>query len=294
MPNDTLTVPVLPVDGANLNELKAMGIIVTFSVGGEVEHQKVVDAFALVGLGEYAPKPRTLRDALKEGLIDLYSKKNCPVRPTPRGYEVVEETPQKDGIHLTRSKLVAAFIERDMASGSDVVRVDDPNRFAEVTAAVAAARGRVNGTDIGKALAEVASHALAATTIRDAGGAYWLPPSQVGTWRTLAETLAATGAVRFRSFTVTGDAGTVESIVDSAKHKVETMLATFAADLDGGKLGPRALTTLAEDAERLVIEVEMWAKALGVGLDAMREKIEEVQVRAGQAAAAALSAESAA
>jgi len=289
MSDNILNVPVTPVEGETVDTIKAMGLIVTWSAGGsEAQHQAAEDAYAAVGLGEYAPKPRTSRDSLHAGLVDIYSRKNRPVRPTPRGYEIVEETPTADGLHLTREHVVSAWIERDRASGAEVIRVDVPARFDEVKAAADSAARRVDGTAIGQSLTAVCARALKGALIREAGGAFWIPPSSVATWNVLTEKLAATGAVKFRKFTVTGDAETVDSIVDSARSKVEGLLAQLTSDLDKGTLGPRALTARAEEASRLADEIGSWESVLGRALDTIREKAEEVQVRAAQAALAAM------
>ena len=285
-----LTVPVVPVEEASA--LKALGIIVTWSAGGEAEQQGVENKFAGVGFGHDAPKPRTLRDSLHSGLVNEFSRKNRPVRPTPRGYEVVQETATESGINLTREHVVAAWVERDRATGAEVIRTDVAEQYETVKAATEAAARRVDGTAIGKALTTVAGARLKGVAIRDAGGAYWLPPESVATWEKLSTGLAETGAVRFRKFTVTGDADTVDSLVDSARAKVESLLATLIADLDNGKVKTaRGLTTRAEEASALVDEIVAWESVLGRALDAFREKVEEVQVRAAQAALAAMAGE---
>ena len=262
--NNVLTVPVFGAAPV-AESLKALGLVVTFGAGGaEAQQQAVENEFASVGFGHDAPKPRTLRDSLHSGLVETFSKKNRPVRPTPRGYEVVQEHPTADGVNLTREHVVAAWIERDKSNGSEVVRVDVPDQYEEVKAAADAAQKRVDGTAIGKALAAVVVKRLGGFSIRDGGGAYWVPPASVETWLKLSTGLAATGAVRFRKFTVTGDAGTAKP--------------------------SRGLTTQAEAAAALVDEIAAWESTLGRALDVIRAKAEEVQVRAAQAALASLAA----
>lgn len=289
--NNVLTVPVFGAAPV-AESLKALGLVVTFGAGGaEAQQQAVENEFASVGFGSDAPKPRTLRDSLHSGLVETFSKKNRPVRPTPRGYEVVQEHPTADGVNLTREHVVAAWIERDKSNGSEVVRVDVPEQHEVVKAAADAAQKRVDGTAIGKALAAVVVKRLGGFSIRDGGGAYWVPPASVETWLKLSTGLAATGAVRFRKFTVTGDAGTVDSLVDSATDKVESILAKLTADLDAGTAKTsRGLTTQAEAAAALVDEIAAWESTLGRALDVIRAKAEEVQVRAAQAALASLAA----
>lgn len=293
MPNETLTVPVVENEGAS--EIPALGILVTWKAGGEAEQQGVENEFAGIGFGGDAPKPRTKRDALHAGLVQEFSRKNRPVRPTPRGYEVVQETATESGINLTRDHVVAAWVERDKASGGEVIRVDVPEQYETVRAAADAAQKRVDGTAIGKALATVAGERLNGFSIREGGGVYWIPPAAAATWEKLAAGLAKTGAVRFRKFTVTGDADTVDSLVDSVEAKVESVLGEIVADLDGGKVKTaRGLTARSEEAAALVESLTAWESVLGRALDSFRTKVEEVQVRAAQAALAAMTAADAA
>lgn len=292
MANETLTVQVVENEGAAA--IPALGILVTWKAGGEAQQQETENIFASVGFGGDAPKPRTVRDALHAGLVYEFSKKNRPVRPTPRGYEVVQETATETGINLTREHVVAAWVERDRAAGSEMVRVDVPEKFDVVKAATEAAQKRVDGTAIGKALATVAGARLGGFSIREGGGVYWLPPSAVPAWEKLAGGLAKTGAVRFRKFTVTGDADTVDSLVDSVEARVEAVLADIAADIDGGKVKTaRGFTARSEEAAALVEQIGQWESVLGRALDTFRNKVEEVQVRAAQAALAAMTADAA-
>lgn len=286
---EPLVVPVVAeVEGA---AIPAIGVLVTWKAGGEAAQQEVENVFASVGFGKDAPNPRSKRDALHAGLVAEFSRKNRPVRPTPRGYEVVQETPTEDGKNLTREHVVAAWVERDKAAGADVIRVDVPERFDAVAAATDAAQKRVDGTAIGKALATVAGARLGGFSIRDGGGVYWIPPAAAATWEKLSSGLACTGAVRFRKFTVTGDAETVDSLVDSVEAKVEAVLAEIVADLDNGKVKTaRGLTARSDEATALVEQLLAWEKVLGRALDTFREKVEIVQVRASQAALAALTA----
>lgn len=288
MPNETLTVAVVQNEGAA--SIAAMGLIVTWKAGGEAQQQGVEDIFAGVGFGNDAPKPRTIRDSLHSGLVDLFSKKNRPVRPTKRGYEVVQEHATEDGTANTREPVVAAWVERDKASGGEVVRVDVVEQYDAVKAATDAAQKRVDGTSIGKALSTVAGARLGGFSIREGGGAYWIPPASVETWEKLSAGLAKTGAVRFRKFTVTGDADTVDSLVDSVEDKIEAVLNGIISDLDDGKVKTaRGLTARSEEAAALVEQLGQWEAVLGRALDTFRTKVEEVQVRAAQAALAALS-----
>jgi hypothetical protein len=289
--NNTLTVPVVANEDACA--IPALGILVTWKAGGEAQQQECENVFASVGFGNDAPKPRTIRDSLHAGLVSEFSRKNRPVRPTPRGYEVVQETPTEDGKNLTREHVVAAWIERDRAAGSEVVRVDNAAHFDAVKAATDAAQKRVDGTSIGKALSTVAGSRLGGFSIRDGGGVYWVPPAAAETWAKLAQGLTKTGVVRFRQFTVTGDAETVDSLVDSVEAKIEAVLSEIVADLDGGKVKTaRGLTARSEEAAALVEQLGQWETVLGRALDSFRTKVEEVQVRAAQAALAALSADS--
>lgn len=288
--NNELVVPVVANEGAS--EIPAMGIIVTWKACGEAQQQGIEDLFAGVGFASDAPKPRSMRDALHAGLVAEFSRKNRPVRPTARGYEVVQETSTESGIANDRSRIVAAWLEKSKAAGDMQVRVDVPDQYDLVKAATDAAAKRVDGTAIGKSLSTVAGERLNGFAIREGGGAYWIPPQSVPAWEKLSSGLAQTGVVRFRKFAITGDSDTVDSLVDGVEARVEAVLGEIVADLDAGKSRTaRGLTARSEEAAALEQQLLAWEQTLGRALDTFREKVEEVRARAAQAALAALAAD---
>jgi hypothetical protein len=285
---------VVEVEGRKIEQVDSVGIIVTWTGSGEADLVAVSDAFAKVGMGELAPKARSLREALKAALVAQYSKKNRRVAPTPRGYEVVEEVANEDGLTNSHRHVMSAWVEKHAASGGEVIRCDDAALFADLSEAVEACKKRVEGAVVAESLVDVAQKKLHGMKLRDGGGVYWLPKSNVGTWFTLTDALESIrGGITTRPFTVSGDDRTIKSVVESGISKVEAAVNEVYEKIAAGQVGPRALKTAAETVAALAEQVTTWEETLGASLEALRTKVFDAQIAATRAASALLQKEDA-
>jgi hypothetical protein len=291
-----LTVETVHIEGRATSGLNAVGLIVSWTSSGEAVEADVKLAFDKGGFGRFAPKQRPLKDAMKAALVSEFSRKNRPVRPTKKGYEVVEETPADEtGLTNQHGHILSAWIESNKATGgTEQVRCDIAEYEPRLQQATAEARLRVEGAAVGEALTVVAKTALHGVAIRDGGGAYWIPQASVAQWLTLADALnSVSGGVSTREFTMMGDARTAAGLVASATAKVEEAVAGMYAAIAKGDKKAKGLLTIAEDAMALAEQVETWKAALGVGLEDLLKKAEDAQGAAAQAAQIALMAQEA-
>jgi hypothetical protein len=86
------------------------------------------------------------------------------------------------------------------------------------------------------------------------------------------------------------DAAAMEIVVDGVIRDADSVLDTLQAALEGG-LGKRALKTKRAEAERLEAEIAHWESVASVGLDLLRNRIEELRSAIGMAEMAAEAAE---
>jgi hypothetical protein len=262
-----------------------MGLIVAWSPNGEADLQKMADAFAKIGYGEFAPSPRELKEALRAALVAEYSKKNQRVAPVAnKGYEVTREVEIEGEIRNRHEHVLSAWVKKDQ-HGDPTLFIDDPAMVSTVIDWVEAAKKRVDSTAIGEALTKTVT-ALRGVKIRDAGGAYWLPPSSVGRWLQLKEALDEAGRpVRLREFEQAATARTVASVIDSVESLVDSTLEQMMVAIESGELGERALAKKQQETSDLAAQLAEYESVLGMKLDEVRKRIDEVHIRAMQAEA---------
>jgi hypothetical protein len=284
--SNELKVGMVGVQGAH--KIEGLGMVVAWSPNGDADLQKMADAFAGIGFGEYAPSPRELKEALRAALVGEFSKKNRRVAPCDPGYEVTQEIKIDGEVRNRHEHILSAWIERDQ-SGAEIVCVDDPGMVDHVHQWVEEARKKVDSTAIGAALTKTVD-ALKGIKIRDAGGAYWLPPASVARWLQLAEALNNAGRpVRLREFEQAATARTVASVLDAVEAHVSSTLDAMLTEIEKGTLGERALSKKQQETMDLADQLTEYETVLGEKLDAVRSRIAEVNLRAVQAESVALS-----
>lgn len=283
-----LTVRVQNVEAAS-GHLDTMGIITSWSPNGEANLEPIMDVCRAIGFEHLAPRPRTLKDALRAALTGKFSKKNRRVAPAGKGYEVLIENPVADEVRVTQEHVVSCWIEIE---GEDQFVVTDVPEFTvdgetftadDLASWVDAAKKRVDGTALGECLSAIGA-ALNGVAIRDAGGGYWLPSGSIGRWTALVEGLNAAGRpMRMRVWDTASSPRSIESTIDSIRSLVDRKCDEILGAVESGDLGVRALTTKTEEAINLVAQLGEYESALGTGLENLRVKVLGIQTATVQA-----------
>lgn len=292
---NVLVVPMQNVEGVR-GHLDTMGIIVTWSPNGEARLDDIKAAFASIGLGELAPKPRDFRKALMAALTNKFSRKNRRVAPAGKGYEVLIEHPVENAVRVETEHLLSAWIETEgedqfVVTDIEAFELDGAHHSAQDLAEwVGEAKRKVDGTAIGEALGSIGA-SLGGIPIRDAGGGYWIPSGSIGRWTALVAALNNAGRpVRMCVWDTAGTPRSIESTLSAVESLVERKCEQIMNEVGKGTLGVRALDTKTTEVEGLVEQLDGLKAVLGAGVDALAQKALKVQgavVKAGMAAQAA-------
>ena len=269
-----------------VKHLEATGIIVAASPNGEASHEALQTAFDSIGMRHLAPDQRTLKEALRVALVQNFSKKNRRVAPCGEGYEVVEERKIQGTLRNDHLHLLSAYVEKDVLyvdtnqfSIDGVVHTDEDLRLW-----VSEARRQVDGTEIGKSISAVCS-ALHGVSIRDAGGAYWLPNSTAERFMELVAALNKAGRpVRIAVMDTANTPRSIESTITRIENMVEGTCADIVAAIQSGECGEKALDGKSDLAAKLAAQLEQYESVLSVGLDTLKEKVMKVKSAAVTAA----------
>ena len=150
-----------------------------------------------------------------------------------------------------------------------------------------AARSGVEGATVSKALVNaLCDSSMGGIALRRAGGVYWLPAGSDGRWRTLAaaiEAASGTGLAKCWSITTTGDAESVRAVADAFVREMEREIKE-TEDMFLAGAEPKALKKRAESMMSLQDLADLYESVLDTSLSAIRERLDDVRVRAAQTA----------
>ena len=260
------------------------------------DHKLVEAAFdSVLGLSRYAPNPNTPLANLKTALCALYTIRNtgdgvaAGVERCGDGYVVNEKHPDTATRRVATSHKLAAWIERDGSpENRPVMRCDDIAQWAAIDAEMAEAARRIDGPAVSKAIVDaVTSTGIQAVPLRAVGGIYWLPADTAEKWRKLAAGIEAariSGYAKCWSITTVGDVESVRAVADAFVREMESEIASAEQSILDGDLNADKLRDL---ADRLMDRQELGDKfsgILGTSLEAITNRLDDVRVRAAQAA----------
>ena len=262
--------------------IRAIGLIVTWTPNGDAELGKIVEAFEVAGFGDFTPTARTKKDALRWALVARHSRVNNRVAPTGNGYELITETPVVSTTTVEYNHVMSAWINED-----DTVGCDDPARLAEVQSWVAESERRIDGGVMSQKLSAVVRK-LNGVSIRANGGAYWLPEKSAAPWLALVEAFKKAGSpMRLQSYSITGDPETVDALVGNVEDQIKAQVANIEEMISDPTQGAKALGARYDEIEKLSVQLGAYKSSLGRNFEALSKYVDDVELRAGQAAMAA-------
>jgi hypothetical protein len=275
--------------------IKATGVLaITDFKEATFSHAAVEAAFKAVGLDKYAPNKHTKLACLKKALTALYTVRNTGdgvaygVERCGDGYVVNEKRPDPATHRVDTAHKLAAWIEIGGADNLPVMRCDDITEWAAINEAMETAASRIEADAVSKALVDVlCSTTMQAVPLRRVGGIYWLPVDTADKWRTLAsgiEGACVGGSARCWSITTVGDVESVRAVADAFVREMEEEIAKAEAAILAGEMTGDKLN---EMADRLMDKQELgdkFAGLLGTSLETITNRLDEIRVRAAQAA----------
>jgi hypothetical protein len=153
-----------------------------------------------------------------------------------------------------------------------------------VQALFARAQEVLTTDDVSSWLSDLLRRHLHATSLRDTGGVYYVPETDVATYRNVVEALKPISGHRLFEVPAMKTEKAVEAILAAVLAEAETAVVRLETDLDTGDLGTRALHTREAACEGMRQKLELYEGLLGRSMDAMGARLEGL--KAGLVAAA--------
>jgi hypothetical protein len=268
------------------------GVITWWTLSGDVDLPRLARAWLAEGLDpELLPKPTSAKHALREAMKEISAGSiRRMVRPTGKrqGYAVVTET--ADGEDLEYDVGVRVKIEAGdgglFEGEHPVFTPPDHPRVGEITAVWEKHRGRVSQHIVGQWLAGLTSRADG-VALRESGGLYFIPRHELPLWEAITRAVKGATANRVFGIPAMPVADTIDAVVAAHEAEAEAEAAKIAAEVAKGNLGERGLETRLVRSNAIEEKIARCEANLGVRLESMRAKLEELR---GTIVAATLSA----
>jgi hypothetical protein len=230
------------------------------------------------GLSEHLlPAARHATTVLRNALQQLYGGNGHLIRPLDGGdgWEVVDErkgVTSNDYAHILSARIhgvASRHIEASVTTTADqrsaiVARFDELNNRLHADAVAALLTRYVSGPCHG-------------TSLRPAGGVYWVPEDKLPQWKrlvaaveTAGETPNSNGVYLLRT---AADEGMVIAVRDAITHELTTAAAEIGEDAKSSALGEVALQGRVEASKKLSAKLTRYESLLGESLTSVRQSI---------------------
>lgn len=261
------------------------GLVTWWQLSGITSWEHLRDGWLQAGLPEEQLPPTVgmvtgLRRALRQ-----FEGARTLIRPIDRsGYSVVDETSDAAAKALDYSTRFSAWIEDDVLCTRGLDSTERMHLLGRVMAELQV----LDPSDVSSWLVGLVRGAQA-VRLRDSGGVYFVPEHSAALWSQIGDVLRLVSGHRVHELPTLRTGKAVEAILDALTVEAEQASRELAEELDTGDLKARALRTRANRCDEMAAKLRSYESLLGVQLDAMRAKVDELN---GRVAAAILTAES--
>lgn len=270
-----MIVPGLP-DGAT-------GLVVLWRLSGEVDLEKLAAAWLAAGLDEkLLPKPASPVVALHRAVVELQTRHQLvrKIEGERAGWAVVEERQDGNGMEAQLNYNVTTRVR--LVGDEDAEQLEflppDGPLVGEVRTEYERARRQLSQQDVSVWLVRRVEE-LRAVALRDTGGIYFVPRDAVDRWRAMCGALARASQNRVLDLPALRDDEAVAFVLDALARESERAATEMEKELETGDLGERALRTRTARCGQMEQKLRQYEDLLGVQLDGMRSRIEQLQAR---------------
>jgi hypothetical protein len=262
--------------------MKVGGLVTFWQIAEWTEHALLQAGLTDAGFGDFVPPTRAPVTALKDALTDVLGGPRVLVRPLSKdGFVVVrEDRGEEDNQYTT---LMQAKV------GDNVILYKPLNDKAlAVTESYNRHIGYVSAGSVAGCLVKIMD-SLGKTTLRESGGLYWLPDSQLSKWEAVAkatEAAVAKGNTRIYFLRHLMDADACRAIRDAVQTEILAEAQRLEAELMDStvELGERALSHRGRLCIDLKARIVSFEELLGESLASLRQAVDGVETALAAAA----------
>jgi hypothetical protein len=259
------------------------GAITMWRLHGDVDPDALSATMSAQGLQHIAPPALPGPDAALRRALDEFRARRVLVRPLKnRGAWslVSEELDGDDVLHHAQTCTVTLdgvgrLSVSALGPGSDNLR----DRIAEEYVRHST---MYSAHDVSAWLIAQCNR-LAAVSIRDGGGVYFIPRANLPEWERITRAAQSANASTFCDVPALPTESVVRAVLDAMRAEAEQAYAAIEEEINDGKLGARALASRAERCSAIAAKIVGYEELLDAKMTDLRAKLSDLQ--AGIAAA---------
>ncbi len=287
MKNTTTTTNGIGSTGSDMGGLIAIdsalngtaGRITLWRLDGDMSIAKLQDAWVAEGLDpamlcETETPIAALKHAVRENVSSGMRNLLRPLADR-KGWAYVKETATADSVSHAAPTLIAKV----NAAGQPVITCTDERLVNAITATYYAHLDTISTGKAGSWFSWLMKK-IDAVSLKDTGGAYYVPPQHVATWESMRRAIHAGTAHRIQRIPAMRCEETIEAVLDAITQEAERAVVKMQAQIASGELGAKALegTRYGSAAvEALESKLARYEGIVGKRLDGLREKLDDVR-----------------
>lgn len=264
------------------------GALVWWKLADHTSAVALRQQWAAAGLpDDMFPPTATATKALSRAVRDQTDKHRIKRRVGRASLALVDEAgADRDDLDPNYGVKARAKLDAD-GTLSVATRDGDTALATRIRTAFESHLGELSSRDLSHWLAGRVMESVQAVSCRDAGGVYFIPASQMATYRRVASALMQAGGHSLYEVPALPTDQAVTAILDALTSEIDGEVNRMQTELDEGDLGGRALQTRRERCDGLAVKLGAYTALLGGKVDGLRDQVTALQ---GQVAAAALAA----
>ena len=269
----------------NAQQIGIDNAMVVWSIGARSDYQAIVDGLTALQLEKLAPNRKTDNAVLRESLADTYPGTGVMIRALQDrdGFTVVQEKrghTENDYANEAHAKM------NGIGPKLDDFQDYNGDRQRQLTERFAYHMKNLARATVGALLVKCV-YALHGTSCRDAGGAYWIPASQVSKWEAIARVIegaavdcsSLVSTIRIRT-----DAEALRMVSHALREEAAQALAEIEEELTRDDITERGVKGQLKRAKELRAKLREYEKDLNISLQDVHGKIDQAEQEQATAA----------
>ena len=269
---------------ADMN-IPTAGAIAWWRLKGTVSHSDLLAAWSSAGLDtSLLPLPPTPEQGLRRALKEQ-EERRVMARPLGKkgSFALVEESlTGKDLEYRTLFKISVDLVGNLHFEDATSAHASHEQQIREAYAKHVSA---LSQGDISGWLVELAYH-VKAVSLRDTGGIYFVPSTQLQLWRTVVGVLREVSEAQMFEVPALKSSEAVDAILDAIATEAKDEIAKLEAALEND-MGKRGLHNRSERAGAMLEKLKAYEALLGKGVETIGQRLVDLQIELSTAALAA-------
>jgi hypothetical protein len=265
----------------------AAGRITLWRLDGEMSLDKLREAWVAEALDEaMLCESETPAAALKAAVRrNVERSVRRMLRPLEgrKGWGSVKETAAGDDLAYD----VGLVAKLDVA-GRPVITSTDEKLVEAITASYFANLDTISSSKAGTWLSKMV-HSCDAVSLKDTGGAYYVPPHAVPVWEAMRRAIHAATNHRIQRIPAMRCEETIEAVLDAITVEASEAVTTMQKEITENELGAKALSGKRYEGRATELESKLarYEGILGTRLGGLRDKLDDVRATIAAALLAA-------